>query len=268
LERTAVAVRALSKTYPGDGPAIAALCDIELEIKREEFVAIVGPTGCGKTTLLRIVAGLIPPTGGMVEIGGRPVRGPNRRVGLVLQRPALLPWRTVCQNLSLPAELVGARRADSDARIQALLEATGLDLYRHVYPRELSVGMQQIVSFCVALTLDPEVLLMDEPFSALDALTRERLGETLLDLWTSYRKTVLFVTHSIPEAVFLSDRVVVLSPRPGRVIESVPVSLPRPRSLALIERPEFLELTTRVRRSLSDGGHGRRRGSEGVAIRP
>jgi len=245
-----ITLQGVSKLYHENGLTVTALSEINFEVGDQEFVAVVGFTGCGKTTLLRIVAGLIQPTTGTVYLGNKPIQGPSRRVGLMFQRPVLLPWRTIEQNLSLPGELTGLPMTENAERIAGLLRTVGLERYRHTYPRNISVGMQQIISFCVVLVLNPDVLLMDEPFSALDTLTREYLSVSLLDLWSSYCKTVLFVTHNINEAVFLSDRVIVLSPQPGRVLKSISIPLPRPRSLKLMETSDFINMTIEVRRVL------------------
>ena len=245
-----VIVDRVSKVYSTADGSITALSDVTLHANRDEFVAIVGPTGCGKTTLLRIVAGLLLPTAGTCALNGTPITGPSRLVALVSQRPSLLPWRTVEGNLRFPIEMTGLTKEGAGQRIDSLLEATRLKEHKHAYPRELSVGMQQIVSFCVALVLDPDVLLLDEPFSSVDALSREQLGKALLDIWSRYRKAVLFVTHSIPEAVFLADRVVVLSPRPSRVVQSIDIRLPRPRSLTIVDTPAFLEYAVQIRNAL------------------
>jgi NitT/TauT family transport system ATP-binding protein len=248
-----IAIEGVSKSYDRGGSAAPALAGVSLEVADREFVALVGPTGCGKTTLLRLVAGLLEPSSGSISIGGRRVSGPSRRVGMAFQRPVLLPWRTVRRNLALPAQLAGRRSLQHADRIEELLLRSGLDRHRDAYPRELSLGMQQIVSFCMALALDPDVLLVDEPFASLDALSRERLAQTTLSIWSAFRKTVLFVTHSIPEAVFVAERVVVLSARPGRVLGTVAVDLPQPRTLELLREPRFHELADTVRGLLDDG---------------
>jgi NitT/TauT family transport system ATP-binding protein len=243
----------VSKTYRVQGEALVALSRLSFDVAKNEFVSIVGPTGCGKTTLLRMIAGLVKPTGGYIQINNMQVFGPSRQIGIVFQRPTLLQSRTIKENLSLPTELIGMRADEHIERINPLLQFAGLDQYQHCFPHELSVGMQQIVSLCMALVTNPEIILMDEPFSALDALTREHLGQQLLKIWSQYKKTVIFVTHSIQEAVFLSDRVVVLSPRPGRVISSITINAPRPRLLSLLETQAFLDLSNEVRLALTKG---------------
>jgi NitT/TauT family transport system ATP-binding protein len=210
---------------------VLALDDVSLEIGDHELVTLVGRTGCGKSTQLRIVAGLLAPTSGRVLIDGSPVTKPRRDVAFVFQRSALLPWRSVLDNVLLPAEILGLDRRSSGRRAHELLELVGLDGFARRSPWELSGGMQQRVALCRALVADPAILLMDEPFAALDALTREELSLELQRIWSENRKTIVFVTHSIDEAVLLGDRVVVMSPRPGRVAATVPVDLPRPRSL-------------------------------------
>jgi NitT/TauT family transport system ATP-binding protein len=203
-------------------------------------VTLVGRSGCGKSTLLRIVAGLLEPTGGRVTIAGTPVTGPRRDVSLMFQRPALLPWRNVIENVLLPVEVHRLDRRAYRRRAHDLLELVGLDAFATRSPWELSGGMQQRVALCRALVVEPRILLMDEPFAALDALTREELGLELQRIWSEHRATILFVTHSIEEAVLLADRVVVMSARPGRIRRVVPVDLPRPRSLGESRRSEEL----------------------------
>jgi NitT/TauT family transport system ATP-binding protein len=240
-------------TYRADSGPVEALRDISFAVGRGELVALVGPSGCGKSTLLRIVAGLRPPTTGSVAVAGRPVRGPITAVGMVFQAPVLLKWRTVRDNVVLPAELSGLDARGFRDRADALLELVGLTGFGDRYPRELSGGMQQRASICRALLLDPPLLLMDEPFGALDAMTRDDMNLELLRVWgesATERKTIVFVTHSIPEAVFLADRVIVMSPRPGRVTEVVAVPLPRPRSPATRALPEFGRLALRIHDAL------------------
>lgn len=211
--------------------SIAALSQVDLTIKENEFVTLVGRSGCGKSTLLRIIAGLQKPTGGSVSIGGDPVLAPRRDVSMMFQKPALLPWRTVIQNVMLPSEIMRKDKKRAKQRAEELLALTGLEGFETKFPHELSGGMQQRVSLSRSLVQEPQVLLMDEPFSALDALTREELSVELQRIVMEQNTTIIFVTHSIEEAVLLADRVVVMKARPGRVREIVPVNIPRPRSL-------------------------------------
>ena len=233
---------------PLDGDEVVALRDVSLGVKRDEFVAVVGPSGCGKSTLLRLIAGLLRPTSGEVTIDGAPVREPRQDTGMVFQQPTLLPWATVTDNVLFPLRLMHQMRPDSTATVHELLNLVGLAGFEHRYPRELSGGMQQRAAICRALIHDPDVLLMDEPFGALDALTREEMSLELLRIWTAQPKTILFVTHSIPEAVLLADRVVVMSPRPGRIVEEIDVPLPRPRSFDLQGLSEFQDCSQRIRK--------------------
>ena len=248
-----IRVIGVSKDFRVNRNTVPALSEISIEIVKGEFISIIGTKGCGKSTLLRIIAGLIQPGSGEIYIEGQLVQGPNPRVGLVFQRPSLLPWRTVAENLSLPNELVGYQYSVKSGHVEELLEMTGLDEYQNATPRELTAGMQQLVSICMALILDPPILLMDEPFGALDAITREHLSISLLKLWSKLKKTVVFVTHNISEAVLLSDRIIVLSAGPGRVICSIPVSLPRPRSLDMLPTAEFQDLTHDVQKAIERG---------------
>jgi NitT/TauT family transport system ATP-binding protein len=241
-------------TYRADSGPVEALRDIAFTVNRGELVALVGPSGCGKSTLLRIVAGLRRATTGTVSVDGRPVRGPIAAVGMVFQAPVLLKWRTVRDNVLLPAELSGLDPRRFGDRADGLLALVGLGDFGGKYPRELSGGMQQRASICRALLLDPPLLLMDEPFGALDAMTRDDMNLELLRVWgetLAERKTIVFVTHSIPEAVFLADRVVVMSPRPGRVARTFDVSLPRPRTPATRALPDFGRLSLRIHEALA-----------------
>ncbi|GAA4203729.1 ABC transporter ATP-binding protein [Actinocatenispora rupis] len=224
-------VESASRAFTGRGGTVLALDDITLDIGAGEFVAVIGRSGCGKSTLLRLLAGLIPPTSGAVYLADEPVRRPSRRVSVMFQRPALLPWRTVLDNVLLPAEMFGRPKRAYAARAHELLATVGLADAAKRLPHELSGGMQQRVSLCRSLVTSPAVLLMDEPFSALDALTREELTAELQRVHLAEGTTTVLVTHSIDEAVMLADRVVVLAARPGRIREIVPVDLPRPRSL-------------------------------------
>jgi NitT/TauT family transport system ATP-binding protein len=214
-----------------DATYVEALREIDLTIEQGEFVALLGPSGCGKSSLLRILAGLIEPTAGSLALRGGPVRRGQHKVGLVPQAATLMPWLKVVDNVLMPAKVLRLPRAQADRRAHELLEMTGLAGFEKKYPRQLSGGMQQRVSIARALLHDPELLLMDEPFAALDALTRERMAAELQSIWMATGKTVLFVTHSISEAVFLADRIVVMSSRPGRVIAEFEVARPRPRGL-------------------------------------
>ncbi len=235
------------------GETVAALADISLEIRPNELVCLVGPSGCGKSTLLRLVAGLLAPSAGTVSIGGSAVTEPRADTGIVFQAPTLLPWATVLDNVLFPVDMMGRLDTAARVRARALLELVGLAGFEGKYPRELSGGMQQRAGICRALVHDPDILLMDEPFGALDALTREELTMEVLRIWREQPKTILFVTHSIPEAVLLADRVVVMSARPGRVAEIIEVGLPRPRDFDMEARPAFLSATHRIRELIFGG---------------
>ena len=233
-----IALDGVGRTFAGRsgfsgraGGAVEALRGIDLTVADGEFVAVLGRSGCGKSTLLRLVAGLLPATAGTITVAGEPVTRPRRDIAFQFQRPALLPWRTVLDNVLLPIEVYGHRRAEHRDRAHALLALAGLDGFERRRPHELSGGMQQRVALCRALIARPRVMLMDEPFSALDALTREDLAVELQRIHLDTGATVLFVTHSIEEAVLLADRVVVLSPRPGRIRKILDISVPRPRTL-------------------------------------
>ncbi|MGI5183631.1 ABC transporter ATP-binding protein [Dactylosporangium sp. CA-152071] len=225
-----------------------ALEDVSLRVRPGEFVTIVGPSGCGKSTLLKLVAGLVRPTTGTVSLQGRPVTGPQRDIGFAFQRAALLEWRGARKNILLQAEMRGMPRAEAARRADELIRLTGLQGFEHALPHELSGGMQQRVALCRALLHQPPVLLMDEPFGALDALTREQLNAEVNRIWRETSTTVLLVTHSIAEAVFLGTRVVVMSPRPGRIEEEFEVDLPAEREYAAVmSDPRFDRLATRIR---------------------
>jgi len=243
-----IAARSVGKTYStASGDKVLALEDLNVSIAHGEFVSLVGPSGCGKSTFLRILAGLEPASGGRLSIAGHAVSGPSPDVGVVFQSATLLPWLTVAQNTSLPLR-VGPARGRASAGVHALLEMAGLQGFENKYPYELSGGMQQRAAICRALARDPTILLMDEPFGALDALTRERLNVELQRIWQASGKTVLLITHSIAESVFLSDRVLVMSPRPGRILADFAVTLPRPRDFASTpEHPDYLRLTKEIR---------------------
>ena len=238
----------VEKTYrTRRGELVQALDDITLHVGENEFVTLVGPSGCGKSTLLKLVSGLVPATGGTIRIRDEMVREPFPDVGFVFQQAVLLPWRTVLDNVLFSVEMLGL---DPRAYRQAagdLLEFTGLGGFGTKYPRELSGGMQQRVAICRALLPDPSLLLMDEPFGALDAMTREEMSLELLRVWEERRKTILFVTHSIPEAILLADRVVVMTPRPGRIARMLEIDLPRPRTMDMEFDPRFKAASDDVR---------------------
>ena len=246
----------VSKIYETkDGARISALESVDLAIAPGEFVTVVGPSGCGKSTLLKIMGGLIPRSAGELRLAGRPIEGPRRDVGIVFQSATLLPWRTVIENVLLPIDVLDLGRAAFRERAQKLIDMVGLTGFEAKYPSELSGGMQQRVSLSRALVHDPALLLMDEPFGALDALTRETMNLELQRIWMEANKTILLITHSIPEAVFLGDRVAVMTSRPGKLAEIVAIDLPRPRSLAAMGSPEFGEIVTHIRGLLNVGGH-------------
>ena len=238
----------VGKTYrTRRGDLVRAVEDISLEVGDNEFVTLVGASGCGKSTLLKLVAGLTPATAGGIHIGGQVVREPFPDVGFVFQQPVLLPWRSVLDNVLFSVEMLGLDPRQYRKPAGDLLELTGLAGFESRYPRELSGGMQQRVAICRALLPDPSLLLMDEPFGALDAMTREEMSLELLRIWEERRKTILFVTHSIPEAILLADRVVVMTPRPGRIARVLTVDLPRPRTMAMEFDPRFKAASDEVR---------------------
>jgi NitT/TauT family transport system ATP-binding protein len=245
--RPFIRIANLRKAYGGGGSSVLALNDVSLEIGLGEFVSVVGPSGCGKSTLLRILAGLIPPSSGEVWFGESRVDGPRRDIGVVFQSPVLFPWRTVLENVLVPVDVQRLDRGKGIARARELLALVGLAEFEARFPAELSGGMQQRVGIARALVHDPAMLLMDEPFGALDAMTREHMNVELQRLWMSKGKTVLFITHSISEAVLLSDRVVVMTPRPGRFAEVLRIDLPRPRTLETMSTPAFGEHVRRIR---------------------
>lgn len=242
-----IAVNAVSKTYQTQDGDVPSLTDIDFMIGDGQFVVIVGPSGCGKSTLLKMIAGLLPPSSGEIRVLDRAVTKPYRDVGIVFQSALLLPWRNVLSNVMMPVEVKGLAVDEYRRRAQGLLEMTGLQGFERKYPWQLSGGMQQRVSICRALVHDPKIILMDEPFGALDAMTRERMNVELQRIQGETKKTVLLITHSIPEAVFLGDRILVMSNRPGKIIASYDVPLPRPRTMAVMADPVFTNLTQKIR---------------------
>jgi len=246
----------LSKRYHHNGTMLPVLSDLSFGVDDREFVCMVGPSGCGKTTLLRLIAGLEPPTSGEVRLGGQPVNQPRRAVGLVFQQPTLMDWRTVAENVALPLETNGfrGRKAAMRQRVQSMVDLVGLSGFEEAHPLQLSGGMAQRVALARALVHDPQLLLLDEPFGALDALTRERMAQELLEIWRARRKTVLMVTHSVSEAIFLADRVLVLGPRPTEIVAEASIDLPRPRSWDVVGTRAFGKLTTQVRKALNEVG--------------
>lgn len=234
-----------------DGRDVTALTSVSLDIQRGEFISLLGPSGCGKTTLLRIIANLLQPTSGTITVGGESPRAARlkQRYGIVFQSAVLYDWRTVKKNVMLPLEIMHVPKAERSERAEKMLELVGLTDFANHYPNQLSGGMQQRVGIARALALRPEILLMDEPFSALDEFTREKLHMDLLRIWRKTNKTIIFVTHNISESVFLSDRVCVLSPHPGRLSAVVDIDLPRPRTMEMRDTPHFTELVAKVRGS-------------------
>lgn len=237
----------IGKIYGTATTGVTALEDINLEIGKGEFVVVVGPSGCGKSTFMRILAGLIPETSGEIWFNKDRMTGPRKDVGIVFQSPVLFPWRTVLENVMLPIDVQKRGRKENLARVRELLALVGLSEFENRYPAELSGGMQQRVGIARSLAHDPAILLMDEPFGALDAMTRDHMNVELQRLWAAQNKTILFITHSIPEAVFLADRVVVMTPRPGRIAEVLTIDLPRERTLETMNTPEFGAYVSRIR---------------------
>jgi NitT/TauT family transport system ATP-binding protein len=253
--RLAVDVRNVSLTFETADGKVDALANVSLQIADGEFVSFIGPSGCGKTTMLRVIADLQQPTSGTLLVNGMSAEQARleRRYGYVFQAPALFPWRTIEQNLKLPLEIMGFSDSEQRQRAARYLALVNLTGFERKFPWQLSGGMQQRVSIARALSFDPELLLMDEPFGALDEIVRDHLNEQLLQLWDKTGKTVVFVTHSIPEAVFLSTKIVVMSPRPGRIIDIIDCNFPRVRTLEIRETPEFLKIAQRVRVGLRAG---------------
>ena len=259
-----VRVAGVGKTFGTDSGAVQALEGIDLTIDQGEFVSLIGPSGCGKSTLLRLIGDLTAPTAGTIEVNGKLARRArlDRDYGMVFQAPVLMEWRTVAKNIELPLEIMGFDRGERARRSRDLLKLVELEGFEQRHPWQLSGGMQQRVAIARALAFDPKLLLMDEPFGALDEMTRERMNLELMQIWTRTRTTVVFVTHSIPEAVFLSTRVVVMSPRPGRIAKIVDVDLPQPRNVETREQERYFEKVTEVREALR-----RREGTDQASLR-
>ena len=257
MTRPVIEAKGLDLTFQtSDGP-VQALSDVSLTIGEGEFVSFIGPSGCGKTTLLRVIAALEEPTGGKITVNGMSPDAARRAraYGYVFQAAGLYPWRTIAGNVKLPLEIMGMSRAEQEERAARVLELVELKGFERKYPWQLSGGMQQRASIARALAFDANILLMDEPFGALDEIVRDRLNEELLRLWARTAKTIAFVTHSIPEAVYLSTRIVVMSPRPGRITDIIDSPLPKERPLDIRDTPEFIEVAHRVRAGLR-AGHG------------
>ena len=247
--------RGVHKTYRTREGDVETLKPLDFDIRDGEFVSVVGPSGCGKSTLMKLVAGLLPISGGELQVGGHAVRGPQTDVGIVFQSALLLPWRRVLDNILLQAEIRGMPMAAARERAASLLDMAGLKGFEQKYPWQLSGGMQQRVAILRALLHDPSVLLMDEPFGALDAMTRERMNLELQRIWMTSKKTVLLITHSIPEAIFLSDRVLVMSERPGRIVQAYDIDLPRPRPLDVMGTEAFAGYARQLRAHFHAQGH-------------
>ena len=237
-------------TFSRAGHSVHALDRIGLDIRAGEFISVVGPSGCGKSTLLKLITGLRAPTGGRISVNGRPVTGPRSDVGIVFQSPVLLPWRTTLENVMLPVDILRLDRGKYEARARDLLELVGIGSFAQAYPQELSGGMQQRAAIARALVYDAPILIMDEPFGALDAMTREQMNVEVQRIWEASGKTVIFITHSIPEAVLLADRVVLMSPRPGRVLKVMDIDIPRSRSLDDMVTPAFGQYVREIRAAL------------------
>lgn len=252
-----VSAKGLNLTFQTDDGPVHALKDVDLEIGKGEFVSFIGPSGCGKTTFLRCIAALETPTGGSLTVNGMtPDEARRKRAyGYVFQAAGLYPWRTIARNIKLPLEIMGYSRAEQDSRVEDVLKLVDLEGFGGKYPWQLSGGMQQRASIARALAFDADILLMDEPFGALDEIVRDHLNEQLLHLWDRTGKTIGFVTHSIPEAVYLSTKIVVMSPRPGRITDVIDSPLPKERPLDIRDTPEFLDIAHRVREGLR-AGHG------------
>jgi NitT/TauT family transport system ATP-binding protein len=253
----AISFAGVSRSFSStDGQEVEALRDLTFDIARHEFVSVIGPSGCGKSTAIKLVAGLLPPSRGIVSVSGAPVTGPLDQIGIVFQKPTLLPWFDILDNVTFPMRHKFGRVTKGDRqRAEGLLELVGLAEFRNKQVDELSGGMQQRAAIARALLLDPEILLMDEPFSALDALTRDEMSFELLRIWTENPKTVLFITHSIPEALLLSDRIIVMTPRPAAIREIISVPFPHPRTAETLADPVFNELAHQIRATIFSRAH-------------
>jgi len=256
-----VSIAGLSKTYKSPRGDVLALSTLDLELPRGSFISLLGPSGCGKSTLLKIVSGVEKPSAGSISIGGRAMDGTPDGLGMVFQRDVLMDWRSILNNVMLPVEFLNLPRSEYLPKARDLLNLFGIGEFADRYPWELSGGMRQRASICRALLTDPQLLLMDEPFGALDAFTRDELNMELQKTWMRTRKTVLFVTHSIPEAILLSDKIVVMAARPGRVVEVIDVDFPRPRPLSVREEPEFARMTRYIREIFESTGAFAARGA-------
>jgi len=249
-ERPILTANQIEMTFGDSESPLEAIAEANLQVVSNAFVCLIGPSGCGKSTLLRILAGLVQPTAGEVLLDGEPLRKPSPKIGFVFQRANLMPWRSTLENVMLPLELARVPRGQARERAVGLLDLVGLEDFYEARPRNLSGGMRQRVALARALVYDPDVLLLDEPFGALDALTRERMSCELLRIWQARRKTVIMVTHNIQEAIFMSDRVLTMSPRPGRIEQDLSVDLPRPRCMEALYDPHFGDLARQLRASL------------------
>ena len=253
-EKSVICAEKLNLIFDTNDGAVHALKDIDLNVEKRDFISFIGPSGCGKTTFLRVVADLEKPSNGKITVNGKTPQDArkDRDYGYVFQAPALLQWRSISKNISLPLEIMGYSKNEQQARVQKNIELVGLSGFEKKFPWQLSGGMQQRASIARALAFDADLLLMDEPFGALDEIVRDHLNEQLLELWKKTKKTICFVTHSIPEAVYLSTKIVVMSPRPGRITDVIHSDLPSNRPLDIRESPRFLEIAQRVRRGLRE----------------
>lgn len=249
-----ISLQKVGLTYAGHGQPVTALEDVVLSANDGEFVSIVGPSGCGKSTLLKIISGLLPHSSGDVLVNGQPVTGPTSSIGIVFQSPLLMPWRNILDNVLVQIDMKGLSRNDYREKARGLLKMVGLSAFEDAYPFQLSGGMQQRVGICRALVHSPQLLIMDEPFGALDAMTREQMMVELQRIWMGQKTTILFITHSLSEAIFLSDRVVVMGPRPGRVVGEFVIDVPRPRRIRDERSPIFAEYADQVRTCLEASG--------------
>ncbi len=268
-DRSFIQVRHARKIYASGDKSVEALSSVSFDVARGEFIAILGPSGCGKSTLLMMCGGLESTTGGTIDIAGTPMTRPRTSIGVMFQDPTLLPWKTVMQNVMFPANVLGKPDSEYRDHAQRLIDMVGLHGFENKRPHELSGGMRQRVAICRALLNDPDILLMDEPFSALDAITRDEMNEVLLDIWRHYGKTALFVTHSIREAVLLADRVLVMTRRPATVVADIRIPFGRPRDVSATETPEFVSLCNQLRGMIEhSGGKRDRRPGDGLILQP